>query len=313
MSNRTELVYGASQSGKTTWNLSLAENMFVKRGRKTRWYLGDGGGETILNSGLIEAGAVEVFEFSKRDNPFATMQLCCEGYWPEDLSDPNSKLVKPTDFSDYGLFVFEGLSVGSDYMMGDKKGGLADRAAKGEKIGQDTPFVVSEDGLKFGGNPPSHFGFVQRRIVDLIERTRAIQVPMVIWTAHERKAEEGDLKGVFMFGPDVCGQALTSKIGAYFGNTIHMQVASKKTKKKDALTGRDIEVIENEHRAYTRKHSDPEGNTSLKYYANNRMPKEFGQDMPEFLCPADPIKFYSILEEGKKKKLALLELAMKGQ
>lgn len=308
MANRLELTYGKSQAGKTTWYLQLAEHFYTTRGLRTRVYLGDGGGETIANSGLIEEGAVEVFQFNNRDNPFSTLQLCCEAYWPEDISNPQSKLIQTKDLSPYGMFVYEGLSVGSDYMMGDKPGGLSYRAAKGEKIGQDTPYVVSEEGLKFGGNPPSHFGFVQRRIVDLIERTRGLQVPFVQWTAHERKAEDSEYqKGVFEFGPDVCGQALTTKIGAYFGNTIHLHQVTTKKKKKDAFTQKEVEILVVERRAYTRRHCDPDAQTSIKYYANNRMPMEFADEMPEYMTPPNPLKFYAILENAKGKKRMLLQ------
>lgn len=306
MANRVELVYGKSQSGKTTWYLGIAEHLFLTKGLRTRVYLGDGGGETIYNSGLIEEGILDVWEFNNRPNPFATLQFATEGYWPENTHDINSKLIKTTDFSPFGMFVYEGLSVGADYMMGDKVGGLGNRASKGEKIGQDTPYLLVEEGLTFGGNPPSHFGFVQRRIIDLIERSRALPLHFVYWTAHERKAEDNEMKGVFEFGPDVCGQALTNKIGAYFGNSIHMHQVTMKKKVKDALTGKEIDSLLMDRRAYTRRHADPEGNTGIKYYANNRTPKEFADEMPEFLSPADPIKFYQLLESAKTKKRELL-------
>lgn len=304
MANRVELCYGRSNAGKTTWWLQLAQHFYVKRGLKTRVYIGDGGTETIYSSGLVDEGIVEVCQFNLRDNPFATMQFACEGYWPQDAKDPKSPMQATKDFKPYGLLVYEGLSVSADYMMGDKTGGLAYRAAKGEKIGQDTPYIVMEEGLKFGGNPPSHFGFVQRRIVDLIERTRGIPVPFVQWTAHERKAEDSDLKGVYEFGPDVCGQALTGKIGAYFGNTVHMHLVTVKKKEKDALTGKEIEVLAQERRAYTRKHVDPEGQTSVKYYANNRMPMEYVNEMPEYLAPPNPVHFYAVLEDAKARRAA---------
>lgn len=308
MATRLDLVYGNSQAGKTTWALQIAEHLYVKKGLKTRWYLGDGGGDTLLNSGLVDEGIVEVMQFNLRDNPFATMQFCCDGFWPQDPQNPKSKMLptKPDDMRKYGQFVYEGLSVGCDYMMGDQPGGLADRAAKGEKIGQDTPYIVNEDGLKFGGNPPSHYGFTQRRLISLIERSRALPLPFVMWTAHQRKAEDGDLKGIYEFGPDCAGQALTSKIGAYFGNTIHMHQVTVKKKAKDALTGKDIEVLAIERRAYTRKHADPEGQTGIKYYANNRMPAELANQMPEYLCPPDAVKFYQILEAAKNERIKTL-------
>lgn len=308
MATRVELVYGNSQSGKSTWGLQIAEHLHIKKGLKTRWYLGDGGGSTILDSGLVDEGIVELVQFNLRDNPFATMQLCAKGYWPKNPQDPKSELVATTDFSNIGMCVFEGLSVGCDYMMGDMPGGLSDRAAKGEKIGQDTPYIVAEGGMKFGGNPPSHYGFTQRRLISLIETTRALPVSFVLWTAHQRKAEDSDLKGVFEFGPDCAGQALTSKIGAYFGNTIHMhQVTVKGRKVKDPLTGREMEPLIIERRAYTRKHADPEGQTGIKYYANSRVPREFVEDMPEYLAPPDAIRFYKILEEAKTKKRLSLQ------
>ena len=308
MASRVELAYGKSRSGKSTWAIALAEHFWVKKGLKTRIYIGDGGSETYESSGLIDEGVIELCQYNIRNNPFATLQFMCEGAWPVDVADPKSKLVSWTPeqiAKEYGLFVYEGLSVAADYMMGDKTGGLADRASKGEKIGQDSPYILSEDGLKFGGNPPSHFGFTQRRIIDLIERTRALPLPFVLWTAHERKSEDYDTRET-EFGPDVAGKALTTKIGAYFGNSIHLHPAGKKIKKKDPVTGKDVEQLETEFRAYTRTHYDPDGVTTVKFYANNRMPKEFANDMPEYLAPADPIRFYTILEDAKGKKRKLL-------
>lgn len=308
MANRLDLVYGRSRAGKSTWVIDLATHLYTQKGLKTRIYLGDGGYETYASSGLIEEGVLEVWQYNNRDNPFATLQFGCEGYWPQNVEDPKSKLVAPDPLiltNLYGLVVYEGLSVAADYMMGDKVGGLSNRAAKGEKIGQDSPFVVTEDGLKFGGNPPSHFGFVQRRIVDLIERTRALPVPFVLWTAHERKSEDYETRET-EFGPDIAGKALTTKIGAYFGNTIHLHKAHKKGKRRDPVTQKEIDTTEEQFRAYTRTHFDPDGQTAVKYYANNRMPKVFSGDMPEYIEGADPIKFYTILENGKVKMQQLL-------
>ena len=309
MATRTEMVYGRSGSGKTTWWLRLAEEFFVRHGKRTRLYIGDGGAETVESSGFVDEGIVEMLQFNLRDNPIETSQRVCEGWWPNtsDLKDPKAPL-QPPKYADldgkFGLFVFEGLSVMADFMMGDKPGGLAEQASRGNKIGMDSPYVVVDGTTKFGGNPPTHFGFAQRRILDCIERTRALP-GWVYWTAHERKAEDNET-GEKEFGPDIAGKALTTKIGASFGNSIHLHPAAKKVKVKDKVTGKEVEHLEVEYRAYTRKHYDPEGNTFVRYFANNRMPRGFEKDMPEYLAPPDPIAFYSILEEAKRKKLELL-------
>jgi len=127
----------------------------------------------------------------------------------------------------------------------------------------------------------------------------------VQWTAHERQASDYDTKEI-EFGPDVAGKALTTKIGASFDNSIHLHTVTKRSKTKDPTTGKDVESIAVSYRAYTRKHYDPEQATYVKYYANNRMAYTQTALMPEFFDPPDPLKFYSVLAEGKRKHKELL-------
>ncbi len=309
MAVRMELVYGKSASGKTQHYLRLAEEFYVKKGKRTRIYLGDGGYETIEASGLVDAGVVEVFQYNTRPKPLETLSRCCAGWWPEDPHDSRSKLLPP-DLAKlrerYDMVVFEGLTVAADYIMGDSEGGLAQRASKGEKIGQDSPIMVKDGEMTFGGNPPAHYGFAQRRLEELIEASRALPV-WIQWTAHERKGEDNDTNEK-EFGPDVCGKALTMKIGAHFGNTLHMVQTGKKIQQKDALTGKMVDQWVMERRMYTRKHFDPNQTNYVMYYANNRMPPEFATDMPEFLVGPDAaVDFYQKLETAKLKRVDKLK------
>jgi hypothetical protein len=330
MAKRVELVYGRSGSGKTTWCMQLAEAIYEKHGLKTRWLIGDGGFETVEAAGLVDAGIVEPFHYTIRNNPLQTTQFICEGYWPEDPLDPKSRMVAP-NYDElgkkYGFFVFEGLTVMAEYVMGDKEGGLSQQAGEKAKAirdlelknqlitedrkramsiggGIDSPYVVTDltGDLVFGGVSMSGFGFMQRRMKDFIERTRVLP-GMVYWTAHQREieAKDNDDADEPIVGPDVAGKKLTSVIGASFGNTIHMHLASKKLKEKDKVTGLEVEHLVVEHRAYTRPHYDPDRKTFVKFYANNRMPVTQRDLMPEFLTPADPLKFYALLEEGRRK------------
>jgi hypothetical protein len=227
----------------------------------------------------------------------------------------------------HGFFVFEGLSVMADYLMGDKLGGLSQQAgAKAKALrdlelggklitedrkramsiggGIDSPYVISDNTgeLVFGGVSMSGFGFTQRRMTDFVERTRVLP-GMTYWTAHEREieAKDNDETNVPMVGPDVAGKKLTTVIGRSFGNTIHMHQASKVEKVKDPTTGQMVDRKVVEHRAYTRTHYDPDRKTFIEYYANNRMPVSQVALMPEYLSPADPLKFYYLLEEGRRK------------
>jgi hypothetical protein len=295
--SRFDLIYGRSGTGKSTWCLNVAKHLYETSGKTTRWYIGDGGTGTIEDSGLVEAGVIELCQYNIRENPMATSQDVCRGLWPKDPDDPTS----PMEFAipeKVGLFVIEGLSAMADYIMGSKVGGLAWRSAQGEKIGQDAPYKI-EDGLgrKFGGNPMSHFGVVQRYVKDFVDESRVLP-GMVLWTAHEKTATDRETQEK-LIGPEVAGNALTARIGASFGNTIHLDQASKKLKTKDTTTGKDIDALVLEYRAYFTTHFDPEGISLMKYYANNRCATPAILPKTGYLTPPDPIAFYALLKKGQ--------------
>jgi GTPase SAR1 family protein len=304
---KTELVYGRSGSGKTTWLLRLARYIFLKTGKRTRWLLGDGGGETITITGWADPeGFIDLYMYPGRDNPMETSQLLCEGWWPENVLDPKTRMLAPTPeaLDAVGLWVFEGLTVMSDYMMGEREGGLANRMAKGEMLNKDDSFRFKDGQILFGGNARTHYGFVQRKMLDLIGRTSRLP-GIKYWTAHELKVDDAEYRES-IYGPDVCGQKLTPRIGANFGNTIHLHVAHVEKEQEDQTTKRKVKKIVQEYRAYTRTHFDPDAGTTAKYYANNRMDarvvEAYPDLMPEYLSPADPIRFYGLLDEARRKE-----------
>lgn len=301
MADRFDAVYGKSGTGKSRWIVELAKRVYKEKKLITRVYLSDGGGDTYVNSGLIEAGILKIFQFNTLPNPFEVSRAIASGQWPNDSGTLAE--LPPSKLNETGLWAFEGGSTTCDYMMGDTEGGLAARAAKGERIGQDSPISIVDGKAKVGGNPPSHYNVVQRAFEGLLERSRALP-GIVVWTFHERMVE-GDKEVGNMVGPDCAGKALTSKIGAKFGNTIHLTIAHKpNVKTTDAVTGKQVQSASaREFRAYTTEHYDPDGVTLLKYYANNRAPIVGGKVvMPEFI-PADPVKFYQLLEKAKQDAL----------
>jgi hypothetical protein len=287
-----ELVYGKSGSGKTTWWLKLAKHFWEHEQKKTRCYHGMGGEETIyaaIDQGELPEEAISIFDYAEKPFPGETLQLCTEGYWP----DANGKFTRDIP-SDVGFFVFEGLTAMSNAYMAE----LAQLATDPKhKFGQDTPILFTSGQTKEGGNPPSHFGIAQRKILKLIENTRTLP-GWVLWTAHETDAEDKETQEKLV-GPAVAGKALASKIGGSFGNTIHLDSASKRVKQRDQATGKDVDVLITERRAYFTEHFDPEGLTLKKYFANNRA---FNPDrLPKcgYITPPDPVTFYNHLKGTK--------------
>lgn len=287
-----ELVYGKSGSGKTTWWLKLAKHIWETEKKKTRCYHGMGGAETIyaaIDQGELPEEAISILDYTFLPNATETARFCCEGKWKTDVGNWESTIP-----NDIGLFVYEGLTQICNYEMDE----LKQLAAEGKgKFGQDTPIMFQSGNMKCGGNPPSHFGIVQRDILKLIEETRRLP-GWVIWTAHERDAEDKETQEKLV-GPDVAGKALTSKIGGSFGNTIHLDSASKRVKIKDPASGKEVDTLVIERRAYFTEHFDPDAVMLKKYFANNRA---FNPDrLPKsgFLTPPDPVKFYELLKGTK--------------
>ena len=303
----TDLVYGLSQSGKTTFCLQVARYLHQKAGLRSRWYLGDGGGETLRVAGALGAsGFIDVLDYTSRKNPFEVTGLLTSGWWAQDPDDPESPLYKPSidEMRKIGLIVWEGTTVMSDYLMGDIEGGLRNRMAKGEVMNNDASFRFKDGGTLIGGNSRTHYGLVQRHMLANIRRSHSVPAVHKYWTGHERRVDE-ESPGIRqpIIGPDVCGGALTARIGASFGNTIHLDSVDLVKKKKDPKTGKEVEYTEKEYRAYLRTHYDPNGATATRYFAGVRLPDlvqaKHPDFVPEYLTPPDPVRLFQILDEAE--------------
>jgi hypothetical protein len=303
------------------------ERIFEQDGLRSRVIVGDGSAATYYDRGLVDAGVVEVLDFSMRDWPMTVLEQLCSGWWPDtkDLRDHTAPLVKPRpeDLLKLGVWAGEGLAVAAKYIMGDMKGGLAEQASRGIKIGQDSPVLATDalmdpktgqiikgsgPGSTFGGNPMAHFGFAQKRMEANIERTKMFP-GLVIWTTHERGAQD-KISQEKVVGPEVIGEALTANIQRAFNDTLHFVTASNvKDKEKDAHTEKMITDLDVEFRIYTRDHFHPDGTSFVKYKATTRGgipaydPKTAPDGMPLYLTSDVPgrsiLDFYDILTRHK--------------
>ena len=315
---RHECFWGESGSGKTTAILELIYDYLTKNPtKKVRVYVGDGSKPPYYDTGLVESGHIQLCDYSLHNRPISTMQDICSGKFPENPEDPNSKFLDltPEDFQTIGFWVFEGLSTASQYLMGSRKGGLAEQAARGIKIGKDSPFqIVEQDtdengrykkgtgtGRVYGGNPMSHYNFAQRQVLTWLEATKTLP-GWVIWTAHERVGE--DTAGERLVAPEAAGKALSAGLSKYFGNTLHFTTALGTKKQQDATTQKNVNQSSVDYRLYTRDHFDPDGITPLRYRAVNRCP--IPGEMPDYISgERNVIKFYDILIAAAKKRFQL--------
>ena len=324
MAKRNEMYYGQSGTAKSENSLAVIRAV-AQLGKRARVYVGDGSAATYLDSGLVDAGIVEVFSWEGRDWPISTLNRMAEGYRPADPNDPTSPLVPatPKELSEIGVWVFEGLSVAGLYIMGDQTGGLAYRAGRGEKICQDAPYAIIDGETDragkpiagksevYGGNPLSHYGVAQKRLLGVLERSKALPGEFVIWTAHERSAED-KISRETVIGPEAAGGAMTSTLQRYFGNTLHHATAERRTKAKDEHTQKQVDELDVEYRIYTRDHISPTTMTKYKAVTRGGLTHE---EMPQFLTSETPgeaiLEFYNRLREAKVKRIAAAQAMFK--
>ena len=313
-----DLYYGATGSGKSRAIAQMISALHKQTGKKARVWVGDG--SAITYDHLVNQGIAEVAEFSHRPWPFDVIKRIVSGWWPADQFDPQSPLVDPTkqaDLKDIGIWVIEGASVMGQYCMGGIKGGLAEQAGRGIKIGQDSPIqilqgetdktgkLIEGPGTTVGGNPIAHYNVGQRAITDAVQQSRGLG-RYVFWTAHEATNDpsQSQLNKELIVGPEVVGKALTASFQRMFGNTPHFQTVAKKGKAKDDFTGKDVTDLDLDFRIYTRDHFTPDGNTMIRYKALTR-----GVDNDQFPQSFDNIyAYYSALLEAQQKEVDITTL-----
>lgn len=319
--------YGQPATGKSESACRLLEQMYRETGKKSRIVIGDG--SLLTYQHLIDAGVAEAIEYAWRPWPLDTLMKLASGFWPANPSDPESPLLAPSkNILDVGGYVFEGLSVAASYILGNVKGGLANRSGQGEKLGQDSPIRIVEGeidqktgqlipgsgpGSKFGGNPPAHYNIAQRNIVGIVQQSRGLPAQIVVWTAHEatNDPEKDSLVKEQIVGPEVAGKALTSSIQRIFQNTLHIQTVAKRTKVDDTFIGRKVDELDLDYRLYTRDHFNANGMIMTRYKGCTR---SVNGDFPQFFTSSEPgmaiLEYYRVLAEStaaKKRALTTFE------
>jgi len=270
MAKSLNCVYGQSGVGKTTMLGMILNHYRIKNKKaKAKLYTCEDYGPLVK---LIDKDLIEVWQINLRDHPFNTCTMATDGFWPEDPTDPESELIPPTksDFEEYPVRFFEGLSTWGEFMIGNYAvGGLAERAGRGDhtgpgtRPGTDEPSFIDgavrgekDSGTPVGGNSMSHYNLVQRQIHARVVKSQRFPCH-VWWTAHEMKAQKDEYGRTHPnFGPEIVGSAATPRAPRWFGNLFHLsivQVEREASAKKKSKYLKD----EGEHMVFLKEHYDP--------------------------------------------------------
>lgn len=219
---KSHLIYGETQSGKTTLIGLIARAHYQRTGKITRLIICDEGGPSAIQSEITD-GIIEVVDMVGDDQPRSNLMWLAKGAWPSPVTgaiDQKSKLPE-----NVGIVVLDSLTSAAALVMNNF-------IQSGTKISQDVVAAAEEQGLKFGVAAPSHYGAVHGFILQLITQMSSLPVDKVIFTALESKAEDIIDKQTIL-GPAIVGKALTGVIPSRMNRILHLEIvpsADRKTR-----------------------------------------------------------------------------------
>ena len=305
---RSGIIYGDSNTGKSTACKHFSHYIYEKTGKCCLLVSMDGGGWGPMQP-EIDAGVISAYRCNA-EIPLPTLQYISKGYFPEDSRETVATRtnLRRVDWTKYGGFIVEGVTSISEAIMRH----LADKQIK---TGEDatSPFsqrVLVEGNVEtvtFAGNSKAHFGFAQKDLYSLIMNFIGLPCEYVLFTGLECKAEEDDYSKTPIYGPQLAGKKASAKIPSWVGQCIHAQdfpvnVTVQVPDPADPKKTVESIVSKNMTRMYFEKHPDPV--TNVMYPASSRVIPE---KLPELLKIYPGGFFVPGLTEGFDKFLHVLD------
>ena len=214
----TILLYGRTNSGKSTQIGILAE--FVKKttGKITRLYSADKGGLDPIMP-YVDLGIIDVVEIGETD-PWIFLNKAVRGYVRDDKG---KWILDKARNEKVGFYAFESLRGVAESLMLS----MARKAADGVSIGggSNINFQVNADGesLRIAGGNMAHFGVAQARMTEEVWESQKLNADYVMWTSSVSK-DADELSTSKIIGPDVIGKALTGEVPRWFHYTFRIDV-----------------------------------------------------------------------------------------
>lgn len=218
MSATTILLYGRTNSGKSSQIGVLAEDVYKRTGKKTRVYTCDRGGIDPIRP-YVTLGIIQAEEYLD-GNPWVWLNQTVKGRLKRD----GKWLLDKKANDEVGLYAFESAHGIAKLLKLD----MERKAGEGINIGGDTntSFDAGGEGvtLKIGTTKGfQKFSIPQSRIQEEMMESQRLPAEFVLWTAGTSKDDdETSMSGVV--GPDVIGRALTSVLPMDYNYTIRIDV-----------------------------------------------------------------------------------------
>lgn len=314
------MMYGISGDTKTSQCYHIAK-MILKQnpGKKIRLISSDGGGYApFQDSGMIERGEVEVFDYSNRQFALADMRRLSEGYWPRWVKDGKAYPTYSEGATEY--FRSDGVCKTTkeewDKIVGYIIEGLTStgEVLKTHCSNQETgvgfkeTFKYEEDGYVILGLQMGHYDLVQKEVAALHNKGfNSLPIEWLVWTALVGKGEDKQSRET-VYGPQLVGNAATPKIPTWFMDCLHLSrenwegSAAPRIYKEEEGVKHQNEVV-----AWFTRHNDSQ--TGIPYLAKPRLlPELYPRLLEYFPMGFVPMKFqngidvyFKVLEKLRKE------------
>lgn len=249
------MVYGAGGMGKSTLGAQAAAWVYKTYGLKTHVVNADGGGTHNAYAPLIDADVAKVWNIDLWDeqSTFYHLEKASKGWWPEDITEPNSPLVAP--YTEWKVCPSCGKDVGAKGFNLPKQcascksalaaGTFCRKAREINEQFSDVGLVAFEGFTSFGDilmrrltdvNPEGgrvvndvgykitapgmqHYGNAQTYLGKYVANSKVIPTELVLWTALEHRGDDEDTN---VYGPKGPGKALTTACIPWFTDVLHL-------------------------------------------------------------------------------------------
>ena len=254
MKPRSLMMYGASGSTKTSQCFHLVKYLHGTKaspgpmfGKKWRLIHSDGGGYApFVDSGLVQAGVVEIFDFSSWPYSLSGWRWLQRGYWPRDLgkgmqfSSSPEFMTTPEEWNGIAGYIHEGIASEGETLK-------THVSNQKEKVGFKNSYVYEENGEEFRGLDEGHYGLIQKEIFSgHMKGFNTLPIPWLVYTSlvgmgKDKQRNVGGVDTTYVYGPQIVGNAATPSAPQWFMDCLHLSKEKFKKHNPDHTLGEEME------------------------------------------------------------------------
>lgn len=236
------LIYGASDTGKTSQLGEIARYLINTRGWEGRLLTGDSSYAPLAD--LIQSpenpnGQIEAFDLALTTSTLEVMSAVGQGYWPKIVGNEIRLIKTPPDRAKRIKFMMvEGAAVVSQMLMAQM---IRNKLKIAEDVVGSYELTLPIDGSpeKFkvveGQAGRAHYNHIHNILRSrLWPAFKALPLEYCIWTSHESKGDDDLNKALPALGPATIGKALVSRTTENFAHAFRLDVDYQDPKNPDS-------------------------------------------------------------------------------